>query len=69
VVHDRYDQLSMLRTAEIILGLNPLNVNDRLATPMFGIFTEKPDYTPYVPTKPSSYLTDDDHKRDQRFNR
>ena len=69
VVHDRYDQLSMLRTAEIILGLNPLNVNDRLAAPMFGIFTEKPDYTPYVPTKPSSYLTDDDHKRDQRFNR
>ncbi|HKC63372.1 MAG TPA: bifunctional YncE family protein/alkaline phosphatase family protein, partial [Pyrinomonadaceae bacterium] len=67
VVHDRYDQLSMLRTAEILLGLNPLNVNDRLAAPMFGIFTEKPDFTPYVATEPSSYLTDEDRKRDQRF--
>lgn len=68
VVHDRYDQLSMLRTAEILLGLNPLNVNDRLAAPMFGIFTDKPDYTPYAPTEPSSYLTDDDRKRNERFN-
>ncbi|MDQ3820872.1 MAG: alkaline phosphatase family protein, partial [Acidobacteriota bacterium] len=67
VVHDRYDQLSMLRTVEILLGLNPLNVNDRLAAPMFGIFTEKPDYTPYVSVEASSYLTDDDRKRDQRL--
>ena len=69
VVHDRYDQLSMLRTAEILLGLNPLNMNDRLAAPMFGIFSEKPDFTPYVATEPSSYLTDDDRKRDRRFTR
>ncbi len=46
VVHDRLDQLSMLRTIEIILGLRPLNLNDALAIPMFGIFTSKPDFRP-----------------------
>src|ERR1043165_6810453 len=67
VVKDLYDQISMLRTTEIILGLNPLNMNDRLAAPMFGIFTDKPDFTPYVATQASKHLTEDDRKRDQRL--
>jgi YVTN family beta-propeller protein len=67
VVTDRYDQLSMLRTVELLLGLNPLNMNDRLATPMFGIFTERPDYTPYVPTPTSSHLTEEDQKLNQQL--
>jgi hypothetical protein len=67
VVTDRYDQLSMLRTVEVLLGLDPLNLNDRLATPMFGIFTERPDYTPYIPTPISSHLTEEDQKRNQQL--
>lgn len=69
VVGDRYDQISMLRTVELLLGLNPLNLNDRLATPMFGIFTSRPDYTPYVPTQTSSHLTEDDQKRNQQLDK
>jgi YVTN family beta-propeller protein len=67
VVSDRYDQISMLRTIELLLGLKPLNLNDRLATPMFGIFTKRPDFTPYTPTAPSSHLTDEDRKKNQQF--
>ena len=38
VVHTRYDQLSMLRSMELILGMHPLSLNDALATPMYGAF-------------------------------
>lgn len=69
VVGDLYDQVSMLRTAEVILGLNPLNMNDRLSTPMFGIFTNKPDFTPYVARPASNHLTEEDRKRDQQLAR
>jgi YVTN family beta-propeller protein len=68
VVTDRYDQISMMRTVELLLGLNPLNLNDRLATPMFGIFTERPDYAPYVPTQTSSHLTEEDQRRYKQLN-
>ncbi len=57
VVSDRYDQLSMLRTIEIVLGLEPMNLNDRMAAPMFGIFTDQPDYRAFVPLKPSDQLS------------
>jgi YVTN family beta-propeller protein len=63
VVSDRYDQLSLLRTIEVILGLDPINLNDGLAAPMFGIFNEKADPTPYLPPNPSTYLLDADKNR------
>jgi YVTN family beta-propeller protein len=63
VAHDRYDQLSALRTIELLLGLNPLNLGDRMAVPMFGIFAAHADLTPYVPTAPASALADTDRKR------
>jgi YVTN family beta-propeller protein len=50
VVHARYDQYSMLRTIELLDGINPLSLNDGLATPMYKAFIsgeEKPDETPY----------------------
>jgi YVTN family beta-propeller protein len=50
VVHQRYDQYSMLRTIELISGIDPLSLNDALATPMYGAFIgggEKPDNAPY----------------------
>jgi hypothetical protein len=63
VVSDRYDQLSMLRTIEIVLGLEPLNLNDRMAAPMFGIFTDKPDYRAFIPARISEQLSPADRQR------
>jgi len=63
VVSDRYDQLSMLRTIELVLGLDPLNMNDALAVPMLGIFNNQPNYSPYILATPSTYLMEADKKR------
>ncbi len=60
VVSDLYDQLSLLKTMELILGLDPMNLNDGLAAPMFSVFTETPDMRPYRTPDPSSSLTDED---------
>ena len=43
VVHTRYDQYSALRTAELIVGLQPLSLNDALATPMYDAFGASAD--------------------------
>ena len=55
VVSTRYDQLSVLRTMELILGMKPLSLNDALATPMFDAFQSAPtNIAPYdaiVPTQ------------------
>ena len=42
-----YNQTSMVRTMELILGLPPMNQLDASATPMASCFTEKADLTPY----------------------
>ncbi len=67
VVSDRYDQLSMLRTIEILLGLEPMNLNDRMAAPMFGIFTDQPDYRAFEPAKVSDQLSEADRRRYQQL--
>ena len=46
-----YNQTSMVRTIELILGLPPMNQLDASATPMAGCFTAKPDLTPYEAVK------------------
>jgi hypothetical protein len=43
VIHTRYDQYSVLRTIELILGLKPLALTDAMATPMFDVFGDTPD--------------------------
>jgi len=63
VVSDRYDQLSMLRTIELVLGLKSLNAAEQLAAPMFGIFTDKPDFKPFVIKRVSERLADADRDR------
>ena len=63
VVHDRYDQLSALRTVGLLLGLRPLNLNDRMAVPMFSIFNPRPDTTVYSALPPSASLSDADRAR------
>ncbi|MCY7357731.1 MAG: bifunctional YncE family protein/alkaline phosphatase family protein [Rudanella sp.] len=47
-ISTNYNQTSMLRTIEQILGLPPMNVIDATARPMFDCFTNRPDATPYI---------------------
>jgi YVTN family beta-propeller protein len=44
-VHTNYNQTSMLRTIEQILGVPPMNIIDATASPMFDCFSEKPNTT------------------------
>jgi YVTN family beta-propeller protein len=48
VISTRYNQVSLLRTMELILGLPPMNQMDATATPMSGCFVETPDLTPFA---------------------
>jgi YVTN family beta-propeller protein len=48
VVHTQYNQTSLLRTMELILGLPPMNQMDATATPMTDCFTDTPDLSPYL---------------------
>jgi DNA-binding beta-propeller fold protein YncE len=42
-----YSTTSMLRTMELILGLEPMSQFDAAARPMYNSFTATPDFTPY----------------------
>jgi len=42
-----YNQTSMVRTIELVLGLPPMNQLDASATAMGSCFTDTPDFTPY----------------------
>ena len=65
LVSDRYDQLSMLRTIELLLGLKPLNLTDSMAVPMWGVFTNQPDFKPFMAVAPSARLAESDRERDR----
>jgi YVTN family beta-propeller protein len=43
-----YNQTSMLRTMELILGLSPLTPFDLMSNPMTAAFQSTPDLTPYT---------------------
>jgi hypothetical protein len=63
VVSTRYDQYSFLRTAELIVGLRPLSINDALATPLYDAFIsgdEQPDVegTRYHAIQPEQSLSE-----------
>jgi DNA-binding beta-propeller fold protein YncE len=47
VVSTQYNQTSLLRTMELMLGLPPMNQFDATATPMFDCFTNVPDFAAY----------------------
>jgi YVTN family beta-propeller protein len=42
VVSHRYDFLSVIRSMELIMGMEPLGLNDAVAVPMYGAFTSTP---------------------------
>ena len=46
-ISTQYNQTSLLRTMELMLGLPPMNQMDATATPMFDCFTNTPDFTAY----------------------
>jgi hypothetical protein len=47
-----YSTASMLRTMELILGLQPLTQFDAYATPMLAAFSSTPNLTPYTAVRP-----------------
>jgi DNA-binding beta-propeller fold protein YncE len=47
VVSTYYSQANVTRTVEQILGLPPMNQLDLVAQPMYDVFTDKPDFTPF----------------------
>ncbi len=47
VVSTQYNQTSLLRTMELMLGLPPMNQMDATATPMFDCFTSTPDFAAF----------------------
>jgi len=51
VMRTNYNQPSMVRTIEQILGLPPMNIMDATAKPMFDCFSGKTDLTPYQTIK------------------
>jgi arylsulfatase A-like enzyme len=51
LVHTNYNQPSMVRTIEQILGIPPMNIMDATAMPMFDCFSTVPDLTPYEAMK------------------
>ena len=48
VNHTYYTQINMVRTIEELLWLPPMNQHDKLVSPMFDVFTDTPDPTPYT---------------------
>jgi DNA-binding beta-propeller fold protein YncE len=58
VIHDRYDQLSFLRTLEIISGLRSVNLGEALAVPLYDAVTPNPgNSAPYNAILPNVNLT------------
>ena len=53
-----YSQITMIRTIEQILGIQPMNQKDSAATPMAAAFTKKPDFTPFTALPNRTSLTE-----------
>ncbi len=48
-----YNTSAMLRTIELLLGLQPMSQFDAAATPMYAALGDTPDLTPYTHLKPT----------------
>lgn len=47
-IHTAYNQPSMVRSIEQILGMQPMNIQDAIAQPMYDCFTTVPDFSPWT---------------------
>jgi YVTN family beta-propeller protein len=73
-ISTQYNQISIVRSIELILGLPPMNQLDASATPMFDCFSDVADLTPFasVPnrfpldkiTPPAKKVTDRRRRKD-----
>ena len=54
VDHTRYTTDNLLRSIEVMLGLDPLGINDANSAPMTTAFAKVPDLRPYDPIVPGS---------------
>ncbi|HET9015264.1 MAG TPA: alkaline phosphatase family protein, partial [Thermomicrobiaceae bacterium] len=52
VDHTYYDTASLVRTIELLLGLQPMTQFDAAATPMYAAFGTRPDLAPYTALGP-----------------
>jgi len=66
-VGTQYNQTSLLRTMELMLGLPPMNQLDATATPMFDCFTNTPDFTAYTAVTNTVPLDDMNPPSHQNF--
>src|SRR3954470_15366350 len=58
VVHDRYDQLSFLRTTEKVIGVKPLNLAEHLSVPLYDAMTPTPrNAAPFNAIRPKVSVT------------
>jgi YVTN family beta-propeller protein len=51
VISFNFNQLSMVRTIELMLDIKPLNQFDAAAIPMRVVFQDRPDFSPFVALK------------------
>lgn len=51
LIHEFHTTVSLIRTIELLLGIEPMNILDATANPI-DIFQAKPDLTPYSATLP-----------------
>ena len=51
VVSFNFNQITMVRTIELMLDMKPLNQFDAAAIPMRALFQEKPDFAPFTALK------------------
>jgi DNA-binding beta-propeller fold protein YncE len=59
VVHDRYDQISVVKTLELIIGMKPRNLAEALATPLYSAFGSAPsNAAPYNAITPKQSITE-----------
>lgn len=58
VRHEHYATVSVLRTLEMMLGMQPLSTYDAMALPMYAAFTAVPDLRPYTALAPEISLTE-----------
>ncbi len=58
VIANRYDQLSFLRTLEIIVGMKPASLGEDLAVPLYDAFSSSPsNSSPYTAITPNVSVT------------
>ncbi|HYM95461.1 MAG TPA: alkaline phosphatase family protein, partial [Chitinophagaceae bacterium] len=74
VDHTMYSTSSMLRTMELILGLNPMSQYDAAAEPMWRSFSSSADLTPFVSVPENTSLNEKNmavnewQRRSEKFN-